>query len=332
MRRNTPSTPIDRKAAALSAVRTVNTEAEGLASLASALNNGLAEPFAEAVELISKISGRLIVTGVGKSGHIGSKIAATMASTGTPAFFVHPAEANHGDLGMIDLDDAILAISWSGETAELKGIVSYARRFNIPIIAITSGVDSTLGRESTVLLALPKTAEACPHGLAPTTSTAMQLVLGDALAIALLEARGFTPDQFRTFHPGGKLGASLVKVGEIMHVGDSLPLVKSGTLMTEAVSEISGKGFGCVGVVAEDGCLVGIITDGDLRRHLGPNLLTQTVDQVMTRDPKRVDRDTLAGKALQLVNASSITTVFVVEDDRPIGLVHLHDLLRIGAA
>jgi arabinose-5-phosphate isomerase len=332
MRRNTLSTPIDRKAAAQSAIRTVNTEAKGLAALASALNNGLAEPFAEAVELISKITGRLIVTGVGKSGHIGSKIAATMASTGTPAFFVHPAEANHGDLGMIDLDDAILAISWSGETAELKGIVTYARRFNIPIIAITSGVDSTLGRESTVLLALPKTAEACPHGLAPTTSTAMQLVLGDALAIALLEARGFTPDQFRTFHPGGKLGASLVKVSEIMHVGDSLPLVKSGTLMTEAVSEISGKGFGCVGIVSEDGRLTGIITDGDLRRHLGPNLLTQTVDEVMTRNPKRVDRDTLAGKALQLVNSSSITTVFVVEDDKPIGLVHLHDLLRIGAA
>lgn len=332
MRRNTLSTPIDRKAAAQSAIRTVNTEAEGLAALASALNNGLAEPFAEAVELISKITGRLIVTGVGKSGHIGSKIAATMASTGTPAFFVHPAEANHGDLGMIDLDDAILAISWSGETAELKGIVTYARRFDIPIIAITSGVDSTLGRESTVLLALPKTAEACPHGLAPTTSTAMQLVLGDALAIALLEARGFTPDQFRTFHPGGKLGASLVKVSEIMHVGDSLPLVKSGTLMTEAVSEISGKGFGCVGIVSEDGRLTGIITDGDLRRHLGPNLLTQTVDEVMTRNPKRVDRDTLAGKALQLVNSSSITTVFVVEDDKPIGLVHLHDLLRIGAA
>jgi len=332
MRRNTLSTPIDRKAAAQSAIRTVNTEAEGLAALASALNNGLAEPFAEAVELISKITGRLIVTGVGKSGHIGSKIAATMASTGTPAFFVHPAEANHGDLGMIDLDDAILAISWSGETAELKGIVTYARRFNIPLIAITSGVDSTLGRESTVLLALPKTAEACPHGLAPTTSTAMQLVLGDALAIALLEARGFTPDQFRTFHPGGKLGASLVKVSEIMHVGDSLPLVKSGTLMTEAVSEISGKGFGCVGIVSEDGRLTGIITDGDLRRHLGPSLLTQTVDEVMTRNPKRVDRDTLAGKALQLVNSSSITTVFVVEDDKPIGLVHLHDLLRIGAA
>jgi arabinose-5-phosphate isomerase len=332
MRRNTLSTPIDRKAAAQSAIRTVNTEAKGLAALASALNNGLAEPFAEAVELISKITGRLIVTGVGKSGHIGSKIAATMASTGTPAFFVHPAEANHGDLGMIDLDDAILAISWSGETAELKGIVTYARRFDIPIIAITSGVDSTLGRESTVLLALPKTAEACPHGLAPTTSTAMQLVLGDALAIALLEARGFTPDQFRTFHPGGKLGASLVKVSEIMHVGDSLPLVKSGTLMTEAVSEISGKGFGCVGIVSEDGRLTGIITDGDLRRHLGPNLLTQTVDEVMTRNPKRVDRDTLAGKALQLVNSSSITTVFVVEDDKPIGLVHLHDLLRIGAA
>src|SRR5690606_12932872 len=268
MQRKPLTAPIDRQAAAASAIRTINTERAGLTALAEALGNGLAAPFADAVEIITKITGRLIVTGVGKSGHIGSKIAATMASTGTPAFFVHPAEANHGDLGMIDLDDAILGISWSGETAELKGIVTYARRFDIPIIAITSGVDSTLGRESTVLLALPETAEACPHGLAPTTSTAMQLVLGDALAIALLEARGFTPDQFRTFRPGGKRGASRVKVSEIMHVGDSLPLVKSGTLMTEAVSEISGKGFGCVGIVSEDGRLTGIITDGDLRRHL----------------------------------------------------------------
>lgn len=332
MQRKPLTAPIDRQAAAASAIRTINTERAGLTALAEALGNGLAAPFADAVEIITKITGRLIVTGVGKSGHIGSKIAATMASTGTPAFFVHPAEANHGDLGMISLDDAILAISWSGETAELKGIVAYARRFNIPLIAITSGVDSTLGRESTVLLALPKTAEACPHGLAPTTSTVMQLVLGDALAVALLEARGFTPDQFRTFHPGGKLGASLVKVVEIMHVADKLPLVKTGTMMTEAVAKISNKGFGCVGVVADDQRLIGIITDGDLRRHLGPDLLTQTVDTIMTSSPKRVTPDTLAGKALQLVNASSITSVFVVEDDKPVGLVHLHDLLRIGAA
>lgn len=332
MHRKALNAPIDRKAAAASALRTIATEAEGLDALAKALENGLAEPFAEAVEIISHITGRLIVTGVGKSGHIGSKIAATMASTGTPAFFVHSAEANHGDLGMIDLDDAILALSWSGETAELKGIVAYARRFNIPLIAITAGVDSALGREATALLALPKAAEACPHGLAPTTSTMMQLVLGDALAIALLEARGFTPDQFRTFHPGGKLGASLVKVGEIMHEGEELPLVHAGTKMADAIPVISAKGFGCVAVVAEDGTLAGIITDGDLRRHIGPNLLDQLVEDVMTANPKRVTPETLAGTALQLVNASSITSVFVVEDERPVGLVHLHDLLRIGAA
>lgn len=332
MHRKAITIPLDRSAAAASALRTVTTEAGGLAALAEALGNGLAGPFAEAVEIIGNVTGRLIVTGVGKSGHIGAKISATMASTGTPAFFVHPAEANHGDLGMIAPDDAILAISWSGETAELKGIVAYARRFDIPLIAITSGLDSALAREARVVLGLPKAAEACPHGLAPTTSTAMQLVIGDALAIALLEARGFTPDQFRTFHPGGRLGASLVKVGEVMHGGDELPLVSSGAPMREAILEISRKGFGCVAVVSAAGTLEGIITDGDLRRHIGPDLLGQTVDQVMTRNPKRVTADALVGKALQLLNASSITSVIVVEDDRPIGLVHLHDLLRIGAA
>ena len=332
MSRTSIPTPVDRNAAAASALRTITTEASGLAALAAALENGLAEPFAAAVDLVSRIKGRVIVTGVGKSGHIGSKIAATLASTGTPAFFVHPAEANHGDLGMIAPDDAILAISWSGETAELKGIVAYARRFSIPLIAITSGLDSTLARESGVVIGLPKAAEACPHGLAPTTSTMLQLVVGDALAVALLEARGFTPDQFRTFHPGGKLGASLTKVGEIMHTGDRLPLVPSGASMRDAVLEISRKGFGCVAIVSRDGSLLGIITDGDLRRHMGGDLLSKTVDEVMTRKPKTVSADMLVASALGLVNASAITVVMVVEDDRPVGVVHLHDLLRIGAA
>ncbi|MCO5147097.1 MAG: KpsF/GutQ family sugar-phosphate isomerase, partial [Aquamicrobium sp.] len=308
------------------------TEASGLAALASALENGLAGPFAAAVDIVSRITGRVIVTGVGKSGHIGSKVAATLASTGTPAFFVHPAEANHGDLGMIAPDDAIIALSWSGETTELKGIVAYARRFAIPLIAITSGLDSALGREASVVIGLPRAAEACPHGLAPTTSTLMQLVVGDALAVALLEARGFTPDQFRTFHPGGKLGASLTKVGEIMHTGERLPLVAAGASMREAVLEISRKGFGCVAVVSERGLLEGIVTDGDLRRHMGPDLLSKTVDEVMTRNPKTVAADMLAAAALQLVNASAITVVMVVEEERPVGVVHLHDLLRIGAA
>ena len=332
MPRRAIETPVDRSAAAASALRTVATEASGLTALAAALQNGLAEPFAAAVDLVSRITGRVIVTGVGKSGHIGSKVAATLASTGTPAFFVHPAEANHGDLGMIAPDDAVIAISWSGETAELKGIVAYARRFAIPLIAITAGLDSALARESTVVIGLPRAAEACPHGLAPTTSTLMQLVVGDALAVALLEARGFTPDQFRTFHPGGKLGASLTKVGEIMHTGERLPLVSLGTSMREAVLEISRKGFGCVAVVSGEGALEGIITDGDLRRHMGDDLLSMSVDEVMTRAPKTVTADMLAAAALRLVNASSITVVMVVEAGRPVGVVHLHDLLRIGAA
>lgn len=332
MLRKAITRPLDRASAAASALRTVKTEMAGLSALEAALGNGLAEPFAAAVDLLAGIGGRVIVSGVGKSGHIGSKIAATLASTGTPAFFVHPAEANHGDLGMIDQQDAIVAISWSGETAELKGIVAYARRFAIPIVAITAGIDSALAREASVVIALPKVAEACPHGLAPTTSTLMQLVVGDALAVALLEARGFTTDHFRTFHPGGKLGASLIKVGEIMHEGERLPKVPAGSGLREAVQEISSKGFGCVAVISQSGELEGIVTDGDLRRHMDADLLSRTVDEIMTRTPRTVTADTLVGTALQMVNASSITSLMVVEDRRLVGLVHLHDLLRIGAA
>ncbi|EIM74629.1 KpsF/GutQ family sugar-phosphate isomerase [Nitratireductor sp. L1-7-SE] len=323
---------IDRKSVVASAVRTLETERAGLKELAEALDNGLADPFAEAVRIIAGIKGRLIVTGVGKSGHIGSKIAATLASTGTPAFFVHPAEANHGDLGMIGDDDVILAMSWSGETTELHGIVAYARRFAIPIIAITAGKSSALAREATVVLGLPRAPEACPHGLAPTTSTVLQLVIGDALAVALLEARGFTADHFRTFHPGGQLGAKLTQVRQIMHSGSELPLASSGALMREAILEMTQKGFGCVGITDADGVLIGIITDGDLRRHIDSELLSMTVDQVMTRNPKTIGPETLAESALQVVNSSAITTLMVVEDGKPCGVVHLHDLLRIGAA
>jgi arabinose-5-phosphate isomerase len=324
--------PEDKRAAILSAARTVSTEQAGIAALAEALDNGLSEPFVKAVECVAGITGRVIVTGVGKSGHIGSKLAATLASTGTPAFFVHPAEANHGDLGMIARDDVIIALSWSGETVELNGIVAYSRRFSIPLIALTSGAKSALARASDIVLLLPRVREACPHGLAPTTSTLLQLVLGDALAIALLEARGFTADHFHTFHPGGKLGASLLKVGEIMHSGERLPLARSGAGMREAILEISRKGFGCVGIVDAEGRLSGIITDGDLRRHVEGDLLSMTVDQVMTREPKTVARDTLAATALQVVNSSAITALIVTEGGKPIGIVHMHDLLRIGAA
>lgn len=322
----------DPRAAIASAVRTITTEKAGLVALASALENGLAEPFAEAVALLTSISGRVIVTGVGKSGHIGSKIAATLASTGTPAFFVHPAEANHGDLGMIVRDDAIIAMSWSGESRELNGIVAYSRRFSIPLIAMTAGPQSALAQQADMVLALPKAPEACPHGLAPTTSTLIQLVVGDALAVALLEARGFTADHFHTFHPGGRLGANLMKVESLMHTGDKLPLVSSGAGMRDAIIEMTRKGFGCVGVIARDARLVGIITDGDLRRHIDMDLLSMKVEAVMTRMPKTVGRDTLAATALQIVNSSAITALLVVDDERPVGIVHLHDLLRVGAA
>jgi arabinose-5-phosphate isomerase len=318
--------------AAKSAVRTITAELGGLNALIQALSNGLAEPFADAVLALSAARGRVIVTGVGKSGHIGSKIAATLASTGTPAFFVHPAEANHGDLGMIAADDVIIAMSWSGETAELKGILAYSRRFRIPLIAVTSGASSTLAQEADIVLSLPKAEEACPHGLAPTTSTLMQLAIGDALAVALLESRGFTARDFHTYHPGGRLGASLKHIADIMHKGERLPLVASGTSMRDAIMEITGKGFGCVGITTPDGLLAGIITDGDLRRKINMDLLSMTVDEVMTQAPKTIQPDMLVAKALDIANASAITALMVTENLRPVGIIHIHDLLRIGAA
>jgi arabinose-5-phosphate isomerase len=322
-----------RRAAIESALRTVAFEQAGMAALAEALSGGLAEPFVRAVEILSTLQGRVIVTGVGKSGHIGSKIAATLASTGTPAYVVHPAEANHGDLGMITVDDAIIAMSWSGESVELKVILSYAKRFAIPLIAITAGENSTLAREADVVICLPQATEACPHKLAPTTSTLLQLAIGDALAVALMEVRGFTADQFRTFHPGGKLGANLTHVGEIMHTGDEMPVVALGTKMPEAVAMLARKRFGCVCVTDHDGKLAGIFTDGDLARNLGRKKLSElAVEEIMTRRPKTVKPETLAGAAMGLLNEHHISALIVVEDGKPIGVVHFHDLLRIGAA
>ncbi|MGU3400045.1 SIS domain-containing protein [Brucellaceae bacterium D45D] len=325
-----PHTQTGAQAAIASALRTIKTENEGLATLLRALDNGLSAPFAEAVRLIASAKGRLVVTGVGKSGHIGAKLAATFASTGTAAFFVHSAEANHGDLGMISRDDVIVAISWSGETAELKGIVNYSQRFQIPLIAITSRADSALGRAASALLLLPKATEACPHGLAPTTSTMMQLAIGDALAIALLEARGFTPSDFKTFHPGGSLGASLVHVRDLMHRGERLPLVQTGTVMADAMKVLAQKSFGCVIIVKENGDLAGIVTDGDISRNLHRNLIELVVDDIMTTSPKTVEPDTLAAAALNTINEKHIGALVVVEGNRPVGLVHFHDLLRIG--
>lgn len=315
-----------------SALRTLDTEREGLAALAAAMCDGLGPAFVDAVDTIRRAHGRLIVSGMGKSGHIARKIAATFASTGTPAFFVHAADASHGDLGMITTDDVMLVLSWSGETEELKSLIDYSRRFGIALIAVTVNAESTLGKAADIVLALPQAREACPHNLAPTTSSLMQLALGDALAIALLESRGFTPVDFGVFHPRGNLGAALKFIRDVMHPGAALPLIARGALMSEAIVEMSAKGFGCVAVTDPDGKLAGVITDGDLRRHMGVDLLQATVDEVMTASPKTVRPDQLVSEALQLLNAAKITALIVVDMERPVGIVHFHDLLRVGAA
>jgi arabinose-5-phosphate isomerase len=315
-----------------SAVRTLEAEAGGITALSLAIHDGLGRAFTSAVERIAHARGRLIVTGMGKSGHVARKIAATFASTGTPAFFVHPSEASHGDLGMITPDDVIMALSWSGETSELKDLIDYSRRFRIGLIAITAAGDSTLGRAADVLLALPSAREACPHNLAPTTSTLMQAALGDALAVALLESRGFTAVEFGKLHPGGRLGALLKFVRDIMHTGSEIPLAAVGTRMSEAIAEMTAKTYGCVAIVDRRGALVGIITDGDLRRHMSANLLDLKVEEVMTAEPKTVRPDQLVSEALELLNSMKKTQLIVVDGGKPVGVVHFHDLLRAGVA
>ena len=315
-----------------SALRTLKTEADGLEALSGALKDGLGTAFVAAVDLLRATRGRVIVTGMGKSGHIGRKIAATLASTGTPAYFVHPGEASHGDLGMISRDDAIIALSWSGETMELRDLIEYAKRFKVALVAVTSGADSTLAKAADVLLLMPQVNEACPLGLAPTTSALIQLALGDAIAVALFESRGFTALDFKALHPGGKLGATLTYVRDIMRKEDGTPLVPSGTRMSDAIVEMTAKGFGCVGIISTNGDLAGIITDGDLRRHMSENLLSRAVDEVMTKNPKTIRPDQLAGEAMGILNAMKVNVLFVVENKKPIGLVRFHDLLRIGVA
>jgi arabinose-5-phosphate isomerase len=284
------------------------------------------------VTTLAAARGRVIVTGIGKSGHIGQKLAATFASTGTPAFFVHPSEASHGDLGMITREDVIVAISWSGESAELGNILTYSRRFKVPTIAITSRADSALAKQSDVVLELPRSKEACPHGLAPTTSTTMQLAIGDCLAIALLETKGFTAHDFSVFHPGGSLGASLKFVSDVMHSGEQLPLVTEDKVMSEALVTMTQKSFGCLGVVDGKGRLVGMITDGDLRRHMGPELLRARVQEIMTKKPNTLSPGMLASAALERINSLKRTQMFVVDKGKPVGVVHVHDLLRAGVA
>lgn len=316
-----------------SALRTIETERDGLACLMEAIGNGLGQPFEAAVALIGQARGRVICTGMGKSGHIGRKLAATLASTGTPALFVHPAEASHGDLGMIQPEDVVVALSWSGETTELADMIGYTRRFRVGLVGITSNAASTLARQADVCLALPRAREACPNGLAPTTSTAMQLALGDALAVALLEARGFSARDFSVFHPGGKLGASLRQVREVMHTAERLPIVPLGASLRAAVREIEAKGFGSVIVVDGQGILAGIVTDGDIRRaFFRDGLEALPVEAVMTARPRTITPETLIAKALEIQERTKITALIVIETGRPVGLVHAHDLLRAGAA
>ena len=312
-----------------SALRTLEVESGGLTALSAAIRDGLGKPFVATVEMMHGAAGRVVVTGMGKSGHVGRKIAATLASTGTPAFFVHPGEASHGDLGMITpQQDVIMALSWSGETVELKDLTDYSRRFRIGLIAITANSDSTLARAADVVLTLPQAREACPHNLAPTTSSLMQLALGDALAIALLESRGFTAIDFGKLHPAGRLGAMLKFVRDVMH--DDPPLAPLGSKMSEALVEMTRKGFGCIGIIDTNKRLVGIITDGDLRRHMRSNLPEARVDEVMTKDPKTVRPDQLASETLEILNSSKITALIVAEGGKPVGIVHVHDLLRAG--
>jgi arabinose-5-phosphate isomerase len=308
--------------------RVFRLESEGISALAEALD----ENFLAAMKILSGVCGRVIVTGMGKSGHIARKIAATLASTGTPSHYVHPGEASHGDLGMVTQGDAVLALSNSGETPELQDFAEYTRRFSIPLIVITSKAGSTLAELADAVLFLPSVPEACPMGLAPTTSTTMSLALGDALAVALLERKGFSAQDFRVLHPGGKLGSSLLRVSDLMHVDEAMPLVEADVEMKNVIPVMSEKRFGCVGVVDQSGGLLGIITDGDLRRTLVENLLLRSAAEVMTQSPQSIKPQALAAEAVSLMNERKITNLFVVAEgsSTPIGVLHIHDLLKAG--
>jgi len=309
-----------------SARRVLRLEAEGISALAESLG----ESFIAALDILHGVKGRVIVTGMGKSGHVAHKIAATMASTGTPAQYVHPGEASHGDLGMITQADVVLALSNSGETKELRDLLEYTRRFSIPLIAITGRGGSTLDEMADVTLLLPATPEACSMTQAPTTSTTATLALGDALAVSLLERKGFSSQDFQVFHPGGKLGQSLLRVSDLMHKDGALPICAVGTPMKEAILAITAKSFGCVGVLDADGLLAGVVTDGDLRRHMESDLLNRRAGDVMTVNPKTIRPQALAAEAVAVMNKYAITGLFVVDDGKPVGILHIHDCLRAG--
>lgn len=320
--------PLDADALLATGRRVIGIEAAALAELGDTLGPS----FARAVGIMLAARGRVVVSGMGKSGHVARKVASTLASTGTPAQFVHPAEASHGDLGMITGEDVVLLLSNSGETPELADLIAYTRRFAIPLVGVAREAGSTLLRQSDVAIVLPKAPEACSVGLAPTTSTTMTMALGDALAVALMEHRRFTPEDFAGFHPGGRLGARLAKVSDLMHAGAEMPLTTPATQMSDALIEMSRKGFGVVGVTDGDGRLVGIVTDGDLRRNMA-GLLERSVSEVMTRRPRTIATTALASEALGVMNALKITTLFAADPadpERPAGILHVHDCLRAG--
>ena len=296
------------------------------------LSSTLGDNFVDATQAIVGCQGRVIVTGMGKSGHIARKIAATLASTGTPAHFVHPGEASHGDLGMITPDDVVIALSNSGEATELTDLIQYTRRFSIPLIAITSRPQSSLGSAADITLQLPPAAEVCPMGMAPTTSTTMMLGLGDALAVATMEVKGFTAEDYHNFHPGGKLGKTLLRVRDVMRKEADIPLVATNDAMTQVLVVMTQKSLGCAGVIDATGHLIGIITDGDLRRHMQGDFLTRTAEQVMSKKPTTVAPTILAAEALKILNEKTRTQLFVVDDGKPVGVLHIHDLLRAGIA
>ncbi len=307
----------------------LNGEASAISNMAKSLDGDFGKSFTQVIQSILNTKGRIAVTGMGKSGHIAKKIAATLASTGTPSFYIHPAEASHGDMGMITSDDLIIALSKSGKTAELEDVLNYAARYGLKVVAITESKESMLARLSSHVLQLPNEAEACPLGAAPTTSTTLMLALGDALAITLLQARGFTAENFNTYHPGGHLGKKLMLVRDIMHVGHHIPLTNKDTLMSDAIILMTKFSFGCIGII-ENNELVGVITDGDLRRNMNSEFLSKKVAQVMASSPVTITKETPVAAALQIMNSKKITSLFVVEGTKPIGIIHIHDCLRSG--
>lgn len=312
-----------------SAIRTIDSEIETINSLKDSV---ALENLTTALDLMQNAKGRIIVTGMGKSGHIGNKIAASLASTGTPSFFVHPAEASHGDLGMITEDDVVIAISNSGESRELVDIINYCKRFDIKIIAITKNSESSLGKAGTVVLELPNRGEACPLGLAPTNSTTATLVLGDILTVGLIERKGFSKEEFNVRHPGGKLGSILKRVGDLMHTGQAMPILDENSNMQAVLLEMTSKCLGCVGFINQNGDFTGMLTDGDLRRCLSASILDEKASNLMTKTPKTVTKDMISAEALRIMHDKKITNLFVLEGSKPIGVIHIHDLLNNGVA